>query len=96
MASTFIRAAGHRRPGPSHGSTPLASFLQRLRLTGDGLGRIATRDYVYLSGWTGTPFTELHERLAKDPEWRTHVLNCSHNVVRDALDDFQRILLLDE
>ncbi|GAA3154462.1 alpha/beta fold hydrolase [Streptomyces echinatus] len=75
---------------------PLASFLQRLRLTGDGLGRIATRDYVYLSGWTGTPFTELHERLAKDPEWRTHVLDCSHNVVRDALDDFQRILLLDE
>ncbi|NEB76925.1 alpha/beta hydrolase [Streptomyces sp. SID14478] len=75
---------------------PLASFLQRLRLDGEGLARIRTRDYVYLSGWTGTPFTALHERLAKDPDWRTHSLDSTHNVMRDAPDAVLRILLRGE
>jgi pimeloyl-ACP methyl ester carboxylesterase len=73
---------------------PLASFLQRLRLGAGGLERVLTRDYVYLSGWTGTPFTELYKRLAVNPAWRTHELDCGHDVLGGAPDDFLRILLL--
>ncbi|MEV5706642.1 alpha/beta hydrolase [Actinoallomurus sp. NPDC052274] len=75
---------------------PLASFLQRLRLRGNGLGEIKARDYVYLSGWDGSPFTEVHARLAEDPAWRVHTLSSSHNVLRDAPDAFLEILLLGE
>ncbi|MEV5746719.1 alpha/beta hydrolase [Actinoallomurus sp. NPDC052308] len=75
---------------------PLASFLQRLRLRGNGLGEIKARDYVYLNGWDGSPFTEVHARLAEDPAWRVHTLPSSHNVLRDAPDAFLEILLLGE
>ncbi|MFE0680997.1 alpha/beta fold hydrolase [Streptomyces sp. NPDC058961] len=75
---------------------PLASFLQRITLGGGGLDRIATRDYVYLSGWTGTPFADVYEKLSADPGWRTHVLECGHNVVRDAPGEFEEILLRGE
>jgi pimeloyl-ACP methyl ester carboxylesterase len=75
---------------------PLASFLQQIRLDGGGLSRITTRDYVYLSGWDGTPFTTVQARLAGDPAWRVHTLRSSHNVMRDAPDEFLKILLLDE
>ncbi|MFE9118843.1 alpha/beta fold hydrolase [Streptomyces sp. NPDC007172] len=75
---------------------PLASFLQRITLGVGGLDRIATRDYVYLSGWTGTPFADVYEKLSADPGWRTHVLESSHNVVRDAPGEFEEILLRGE
>ncbi|GAA4606827.1 alpha/beta fold hydrolase [Actinoallomurus liliacearum] len=75
---------------------PLASFLQRLRLRGNGLGEIKARDYVYLNGWDGSPFAEVHARLAEDPAWRVHTLSSSHNVLRDAPDAFLEILLLGE
>ncbi|NJP95591.1 alpha/beta hydrolase [Nonomuraea sp. FMUSA5-5] len=75
---------------------PLASFLQRLQLGGGGLPRVRTLDYVYLSGWDGTPFTEVHARLSQDPAWRVHSLDSGHNVLRDAPDELLEILLLGE
>ncbi|MEV6042243.1 MULTISPECIES: alpha/beta fold hydrolase [Streptomyces] len=75
---------------------PLASFLQRIVLGGEGLDRVTTRDYVYLSGWSGTPFAGVYEKLSADPGWRTHVLESSHNVLRDAPDEFEQILLRGE
>lgn len=74
---------------------PLASFLQRIRLEGTGLREVEVRDYVYLSGWDGTPFTAVHDRLADDPAWRVHTLDSGHNVCRDAPQEFLEILLLD-
>jgi pimeloyl-ACP methyl ester carboxylesterase len=71
---------------------PLASFLQRIRLTG-GLERFRRRDYVYLSGWPGTPFTETYVRLRDDPAWHTHDLPVGHNVMRAAPDELRDILL---
>jgi pimeloyl-ACP methyl ester carboxylesterase len=32
---------------------PLASFMQRIRLSG-AVGAVVRRDYIYLSGWDGT------------------------------------------
>lgn len=81
---------------PRTAAHPLASFLQRIRLGAGGLRGIGTRDYVYLSGWEGTPFTAVSTRLAADPAWRVHTLDSSHNVLRDAPDEFMKILLLGE
>ncbi|NUR87723.1 MAG: alpha/beta hydrolase [Nonomuraea sp.] len=81
---------------PRAAAHPLASFLQRIRLDGGGLRQVGERDYVYLSGWDGTPFTEVKARLADDPAWRVHTLDSSHNVLRDAPDEFLDILLRGE
>lgn len=57
---------------------------------------VKTRDYVYLSGWDGTPFTAVRDRLANDPTWRVHTLDSGHDVWRDAPQEFLGILLLGE
>ncbi|MFJ4526117.1 isochorismatase family protein [Streptomyces sp. NPDC088810] len=75
---------------------PLASYLQRIRLDAAGLRDASTRDDVYLSGWDGTPFTAVRDRLANDPTWRVHTLDSGHDVCRDALQEFSEILLLGE
>ena len=72
---------------------PLASFLQRIRLDAAGLRDVKTRDYVYLSGWDGTPFTAVRDRLADDVAWRVHTLGSGHDVWRDAPQEFLEILL---
>jgi hypothetical protein len=46
---------------------PLASLLQRIRLTGD-LNRFRRRDYVYATRWDGeSPFAATYQRLHDDP-----------------------------
>ncbi|WP_460724064.1 alpha/beta fold hydrolase [Nocardia heshunensis] len=76
------RATGH----------PLASFLQRIRLTRE-TPPDALREYIYLSKWEGTPFTAVYEKLQHDPSWRTHSLPTSHNVLADAPDEYLKLLL---
>ncbi|MEU9085427.1 alpha/beta hydrolase family protein [Streptomyces sp. NPDC048357] len=72
---------------------PLASLMQSVRLEG-GLDRYHTRDYVYATGWEGrSPFTPLYERLADDPDWRTHALAGGHNLMRDAPEELLKVLL---
>jgi pimeloyl-ACP methyl ester carboxylesterase len=70
---------------------PLASFLQRITLT-RGLPDVR-RDYVYLSGWEGTPFTSLYERLREDPTWRVHQIDTRHDVMAEEGERLLRILL---
>ncbi|WP_067663542.1 alpha/beta fold hydrolase [Nocardia miyunensis] len=83
-------------PGPGADpratSHPLASFLQRIRLDGRAREDIP-REYIYLSGWEGTPFTEVYERLRDDPKWRTHTLPTGHNVVAEAPEEYRELLL---
>ncbi|WP_163512541.1 alpha/beta fold hydrolase [Fodinicola acaciae] len=71
---------------------PLASFLQRPRLTSAG-EQLRRRDFVYLSGWPETPFTAVYERLLRDPRWRVHSLPVGHDVMAAAADDLLDILL---
>jgi pimeloyl-ACP methyl ester carboxylesterase len=59
---------------------PLASFLQAVRLTGTPVPR---KDFVYCSGWDGTPFAELRARLAADPAWQVHDLPTGHDAMRE-------------
>ncbi|GGT04100.1 MULTISPECIES: alpha/beta fold hydrolase [Streptomyces] len=72
---------------------PLASLLQAVRLEG-GLERFRAKSYVYAAGWpTPSPFTEVYERLAALPEWRTYSLDSGHNVMRDAPEELLEVLL---
>ncbi|MGW5109395.1 alpha/beta fold hydrolase [Nocardia sp. NPDC004123] len=77
---------------PRATSHPMASFLQRIRLSGRAPESIL-REYIYLSGWEGTPFTDVYQRLRNDPSWRTHSLPTSHNVLRDAPEEYLKLLL---
>jgi pimeloyl-ACP methyl ester carboxylesterase len=71
---------------------PLASFLQAIRL-GDGLARVPRREFVYCSGWDGTPFAELRARLEHDPEWHVHDLPTGHDVMHEAPEAVAALLL---
>ncbi|MEV4538978.1 alpha/beta hydrolase family protein [Asanoa sp. NPDC049518] len=73
---------------------PLASFLQTIRLTGTS-ATVARRDFVYCSGWDGTPFTQVRDRLDADPAWQVHDLPTGHNAMRQA-PGAVAALLLDE
>jgi pimeloyl-ACP methyl ester carboxylesterase len=72
---------------------PLASFLQRIRLTGD-LNRFRRRDFVYALQWPGdSPLRPSYERVKDDAAWHVHELDGAHNLMRDCPDDLVRILL---
>ncbi|MEU1788342.1 alpha/beta fold hydrolase [Streptomyces sparsogenes] len=72
---------------------PLASLVQRIRLTGD-LGRFRRREYAYATLWEGpSPFAPTYERLREDPSWTVHPLEGRHNLMRDVPDDLLKILL---
>ena len=72
---------------------PLASLLQRIRLTGD-LDAIRRRDFVYALKWPGdSPLRLSYDRVRDDPAWVTHELDGAHNLMRDNPDDLVRILL---
>jgi pimeloyl-ACP methyl ester carboxylesterase len=82
---------GHSRGATSH---PIASLLQAISLSGRQ-NDVARRDYVYLSGWSGTPFTDVYERLRQDDGWRVHELPTGHNGMAEAPDELAAILLTD-
>lgn len=82
------------RPGrdPRRRPHPLASLLQTIRLTGAPTQTIR-REFVYCSGWEGTPFRELRLRLGADPEWQVHDLPTAHDVMREAPGSVCEILI---
>jgi pimeloyl-ACP methyl ester carboxylesterase len=71
---------------------PLATLVQGIRLTG-ALNRVPRREYVYCADFENTPFTQFYERLQGDPSWHVRSLPIGHNVLKDAPDDFRKILL---
>jgi pimeloyl-ACP methyl ester carboxylesterase len=70
---------------------PLAAFLQGLRLKNPPPP--AKRGFIYLSGWSETPFTSTYERLRTAREWRTFDLPVGHNVIAAAFDELLEIAL---
>jgi pimeloyl-ACP methyl ester carboxylesterase len=72
---------------------PLASVLQRLRISGD-FNRFRRRVYVYALDWPGeSPMRLSYDRVRDDPLWDCHELDSKHNLMRDKPDDLVRILL---
>jgi pimeloyl-ACP methyl ester carboxylesterase len=71
---------------------PLATLLQAIRLSG-AWRQVATKVHVAATGWEGSPFIEPNERLRADPAWRTHRLDCAHDVPRLAPAALAELLL---
>ncbi len=72
---------------------PLASLVQRIRLTG-AVDRIPRRDFLYCSGWEAeTPFAALRSRLEADPGWHVHDIPVGHNAMREAPNVVADLLL---
>jgi pimeloyl-ACP methyl ester carboxylesterase len=73
------------RPGrdPRRRPHPFASLVQKIRLTG-AVNRVPRREFVYCSGWEGTPFTRLRARLEADPDWQVSALPTTHDAMREA------------
>lgn len=77
---------------PRASAHPLASLLQRIKLTGD-LHKFRRRDFVYALNWPGdSPLRSSYERVKNDPNWTVHELDGAHNLMRDNPDDLLRIL----
>jgi pimeloyl-ACP methyl ester carboxylesterase len=70
---------------------PLASFLQRVRLTREP--PTIRRGFIHLSGWPDSPFAPVYERLRQDPAWQTWQFPVAHNVIREASDELLDITL---
>jgi pimeloyl-ACP methyl ester carboxylesterase len=70
---------------------PLASLLQRIRLAG-APEPTCRRDFVYLTGWRGTPFAGTYERLRHDARWHVHTLPTGHDVMAQDPDQLVKIL----
>ncbi|MBE9665406.1 hypothetical protein [Mucilaginibacter boryungensis] len=51
------------------------------------------RGFIYLSGWSDTPFKATYERLRMMPEWLTFNLPVGHNIIELAFDDLLEIVL---
>lgn len=70
---------------------PLATFMQGIQLTGRQ-AQIKNRSFIYMSGWEGTPFTGLFERLKNFDDWQTTSIHCVHNVMRENPDELTNVL----
>ncbi|NMN95574.1 alpha/beta fold hydrolase [Antrihabitans stalactiti] len=73
---------------------PLASFMQEIQLTG-AVDEVPRREFVFCSGWDGTPFADVRTRLAADPGWAVHELPTGHDVTHEAPDAVADLLLRD-
>ncbi|MFE6055724.1 alpha/beta fold hydrolase [Kitasatospora sp. NPDC056446] len=71
---------------------PLATLLQPVRLTG-AVDKVARRVYIHAGQFDGTPFTETYDRVREDPSWAVHALPVGHDLVREAPEEFLRIML---
>lgn len=72
---------------------PLASMMQPIRLTGD-LSEFRRLVFVYATQWDGEPpFAATFNRLRHDPQWSTHALDSTHNLLHGKTDEVLQILL---
>ena len=71
---------------------PLATLFQKIRLTG-AWEKVPTWHFLYMAGFENTPFTPTYERLCQDPTWTVHNLPYGHDILRDAPEEFLRLLL---
>ena len=70
---------------------PLATFEQRLRLTG-GIQQIKNVTYILATGFEATPFPRFYER-AKAKGWKTLTMTCGHDVMLDLPDELAGVLV---
>ncbi|RKT56518.1 alpha/beta fold hydrolase [Saccharothrix australiensis] len=70
---------------------PLASLLQRARLTG-AVDKITDRWYLYAKNMPNSPFTRFRDRFRDDPTWRVRDLDATHNFIDGGAAEFLDVL----
>jgi len=70
---------------------PLATFQQRLHLTGEN-AKIENITFILATGWSPSPFPPFYEK-AKTKGWRTVTMECGHDVMLDLPEELTRELL---
>jgi len=68
-----------------------ACFSERLALTG-AINKIAKKTYVLAKIGTLPHFQANYDRLSSDGAWRTHTVDCGHDVMIDKPAELARIL----
>lgn len=53
---------------------------------------IHNRAFIYLSGWTGTPFFKQYENLKKSKSWHVETIHSIHNVMKERPDELTDVL----
>lgn len=75
---------------------PLATLVQRIRLTG-AWTTVPRRTYVAATGWPGglsaSPFAATARRVAADPAWDYQQWPTRHNVLHEGPDRLLQLLL---
>jgi hypothetical protein len=70
---------------------PLATFQQRLHLTGE-IARIENVTFILATGWAPSPFPPFSDK-ARARGWRTVTMECGHGVMLDLTEELTRELL---
>lgn len=76
---------------PTLTAQPLATFVQRITLTGN-FSKIAQKVYVLAANWAGSPFPPVYERCKADPTWLTHSIDSGHNIMREKPEELTAFL----
>lgn len=72
---------------------PLATLLQRIRLTGAVDALDVPRVYLHAERFEDTPFLDTVGRLRTDPTWTVHTLPVGHDLVREAPEELLKLAL---
>jgi len=71
---------------------PIATFTERLRLTGAHM-RIPKKTYIVATGWQNPAVSRFYGRVKDEPSWSTFEVACGHDVMLDAPQRLAGILL---
>jgi len=67
-----------------------ACFTEKLKVTG-AYQRISKKTYIRAKNFPG--FAGTLERVGKDASWKTHVVDCGHDVMIDKPDELTGLLM---
>lgn len=70
---------------------PLASLNERIKVADHPSG--IRRSYIHASGWRGSLYRDVYERVRAEPGWSTHTLACGHDIMLDAPDETAQLML---
>jgi len=71
-------------------SQSTACFTEKLKVTG-AYQRISKKTYIRAKNFPG--FAGTLERVVKDASWKTHVIDCGHDVMIDKPDELTSLLM---
>src|SRR5262249_12665842 len=70
----------------------VSAFVEGVRFTGKE-NAVRNRTYILATGYDMKVFPPFHERVKKDPKWRTHTVPCGHDVMLDQPETLAKLLL---